>query len=296
MKNHNTYPIEDSPFFKLSSRSRLARLLNISNKDLRKLSKSAPTAYSEFDRIKKNGGKRRVENPARPLKLVQARVARLLSRVAPPDYLFCPVKGRCYVTNAAKHRGNRVVRCLDIRKYFPNTPSRRVFWFFHTIMKCERDIAAELTTLATYKRHLPTGSPLSPILAYFAYIDVWDAIAAICKEHSLTLTVYIDDVTISGSSVPTSVIWQIKQAIHKAGLLYHKEKSYIDRPAEITGVIVAGNELRVPNRQHKKLAEIKSDLRNKKNRTEFDEKKLNGRLVGLQGQINQVKRTAVNSK
>ncbi|MDX3911435.1 MAG: hypothetical protein QHC67_16735 [Sphingobium sp.] len=103
--------------------------------------------YHEFDIEKKGGGKRRVENPAPSLKKVQARIAKFLSSVEPPDFLFCPVKGRCYVSNAASHRANRVVHCLDIKKFFPSTPSRRVFWFFEKIMKCRRDVAAILTSI-----------------------------------------------------------------------------------------------------------------------------------------------------
>ena len=253
---------------------------------LRSLARKTDESYREFPVAKKSGGTRDVENPARELKIVQAQIARWLSRVEPPDYLFCPVKGRCYVSNAARHRGQRVVRCLDIRKYFPSTPSRRVFWFFRTVMQCEKDIAATLTKLATYKGHLPTGSPLSPILAYFSHYDVWEAIAAICKAHSYTLTVYIDDVTISAAKISPIVLWSIKSAIHASGLRYHKEKSYIDCPAEITGVIVHGEKLTVPNRQLKKLKTTSHEL--KKTRREADRKILHERASGLRGQMAQV--------
>ena len=65
-------------------------------------------------------------------------------------------------------------------------------------MQCESDVAGLLTRLATYQRHLPTGSPLSPIMAYFAYYDVWEAVAEITRQHGYTLTVYVDDVYPSG--------------------------------------------------------------------------------------------------
>ena len=154
-----SYPLHQSPLFKLRNRKRLAALLHISTAELRHLAKHADSLYSEFDVPKKTGGVRGVENPRRQLKLVQARIARLLGRIAPPDYLFCPVKGRCYVTNAAQHRGQRVVHCLDVRKYFPSTSSRRIYWFFHSVLGCEKDIAALLAKLASYRGHLPTGIP-----------------------------------------------------------------------------------------------------------------------------------------
>ncbi|WP_267551272.1 reverse transcriptase family protein [Rhizobium rhizogenes] len=287
MRNeHKAYPLHQSPLFKLTTKKRLAALLELSVSEMQLLAKSANALYSEFDVPKNSGGLRGVENPRRQLKMVQARVARLLGRIAPPDYLFCPVKGRSYVMNAAQHLGQPVVHCLDIRKYFPNTSSRRIYWFFHSVMKCETDVAGILAKLATYQGHLPTGSPLSPIMAFFAHYDVWEIIAGYCKAHSYHLTVYIDDVTISGISVSPSVLWDIKRAIHRAGLRYHKEKHFIGRPSEITGVIVHGDRLLVPNRQLKKLRELQHDLRQPL--PPAAESGLRERLAGLKGQISQI--------
>nr|WP_294512108.1 reverse transcriptase family protein [uncultured Rhodopila sp.] len=280
------YALDQSPLYKLANRKKLAGLLKISTCELRTLSRAANSLYREFPVLKKNGGTRDVENPARQLKLVQARLARWLSRIAPPDYLFCPVKGRCYVGNAALHRGQRVVHCLDVRKYFPSTPARRVFWFFHKVMKCERDVAATLTALSTYQGHLPTGSPLSPILAYYAHYDVWQAIASICREYGYKLSVYIDDVTVSGASICAAVLWRIKKEIHRSGLRYHKEKSYYDGISEITGVIVSGDRLNTPNRQHKKIVAIKAQIR--ATRRDVEAEKLREKLGGLYAQARQV--------
>src|SRR5690606_17397840 len=98
--NRKRYALDQSPFYKLRNRRRLAELLGVSPAELRVLCEPAASLYSEFDVPKKTGGVRGVENPRRQLKMVQANIARLLGRIAPPDYLFCPVKGRCYVTNA----------------------------------------------------------------------------------------------------------------------------------------------------------------------------------------------------
>lgn len=255
------YPLHQSPFYKLKTRKKLASLLGIDTEMLKRMANSADDLYKEFDIAKKSGGKRGVESPVDGLKAIQRKIASKLSRIEPPDYLFCPVKGRCYVKNAARHRGQRVVHCLDVRKYFPSTTFERVLWFFRSIMQCEDDVAWHLAKIATFKGHLPTGSPLSPILAYFAHYDVWQSIAAICKEHGYILTVYIDDVTISASHISAKVLWAIKNAIHRSGLRYHKEKTFIDRPAEITGIIVHGDRMLVPNRQHQKLYKAKGELR-----------------------------------
>jgi len=289
-----THPLDQSSLYKLVRRGRLAQLVGLSDGQLRHVTKHADTLYRECDIPKKNGtGTRHIEDPAKLLKRAQGRLAGLLGRISPPDFLFCPVKRRCYVTNAAQHVGNRVVRSLDIKKYFPNTKSRRVFWFFHDVMKCDRAIAGTLTRLSCFKEHLPTGSPLSPILAFFAHIDMWEKIASICQREGLTLTVYVDDVTVSGAVVPERVIWEIKEAIQATGLRYHKEKTSIDCPAEITGVFVAGDRIEVPNKQFKKLREQQAAAKSAGPR---QSKRAQAKLDGLKGQVSQIKRVATSIK
>src|SRR5437764_11867064 len=102
MNKAKTYPLNQSPLFRLRRHGKLAQLLGLPLLELKTFLHDAHL-YKEFDVLKKSGGARRVENPKRALKLVQRRLARLLCRIAPPDYLFCPVKGRSYVTNAAQH-------------------------------------------------------------------------------------------------------------------------------------------------------------------------------------------------
>lgn len=285
MRAKANHPLNQSPLYRLRTRGKLARLLGKTLIELRVVELGS-SQYSEFDRPKKNGiGSRRVENPCRELKRIQARIARILSQITPPDFLFCPVKRRCYVTNAATHRGNRVVQCLDIRKFFPSTSQNRVFWFFNSVMECNRDIAGLLAKLACYQGHLPTGSPLSPIMAYFAFYDLWKKIAAFCETKGYTFTVYIDDLTVSGVRVPKADMWEIRQMIHGYGLVAHKAKVYVDRPAEITGVIVHDGKLTAPFRQHKKRHDAKARLLSA---TDEDRSALIGCLAGLDGQIKQI--------
>jgi hypothetical protein len=285
MPSKLAHPLDQSPLYRLRSRDKLARLLRISAAELRGL-QTCDTLYDEFDIPKKNGrGIRHVENPRRPLKLVQARMARTLARIDPPDFLFCPVRRRCYVTNAAAHRENRVIQCLDIKSFFPSVTQRRVFWFFRSVMKCESDIAGLIANVACYHGHLPTGSPLSPIMAYFAYYDLWQEIDAFCRARGFTFTVYIDDVTISGQRVSRRELWQVRMMIHRFGLQYHKQKTFIDRPAEVTGVILKDGRLVAPFRQHRKLHEARLALNEAE---EEDRDAILGRLTGVKGQIAQI--------
>lgn len=288
MRTPKFHELYQSPFYRLRSPDKLAALINLPRRRLDSFAESADAHYDEYEIEQKPGKKRHIEEPRAELKAVQARLARLLSRIRPADYLFCPAKRRCYIANAAQHRNSRVVHCLDITKFFPNTPRHRVYAFFANVMECAPDVAARLASLATFRGHLPTGSPLSPIAAHYAYSDVWQALAKIATAHGLTLTIYVDDVTVSGPTAPTSVVWQMKQVIHASGLRYHKEKRYVDKPADITGVILRDGKLLVPNRQLLKR-HIVSKASEK---STGDECSLvaTPRLRGLEAQASQIRR------
>lgn len=255
-----TYPLDQSPFFKLSTRKKLAELLFVSQAGLKRLA-NCGGEYRCWDEAKKSGGTRRIEAPPEALKIVQRRISDLLQRITPPDYLMAPVKRRSYVHNAAVHVGAKAFRLLDVEDFFPSCTDKRVFWFFHKKMQCAPDVAAVLTKLANLNGHLPQGSPCSPILAYFAYCDMWDAINAIVQRSGCRLSIYADDITISGDVVNESDVWEIKQTLHRGGHRYSrkKERSIFNRPADITGVIVKGDELLLPNRQHQRLTEVRRE-------------------------------------
>lgn len=202
---------------------------------------------------------RPIDIPIDPLKKLQARIANLLARIEPPEFLCSPVKGVSYVDNAKRHINNNAFWLLDIADYFPSCSANRVAWFFNNVMKCAPDVTAILVALVTENESLPQGSPCSPILAYFSNMKMWGDVATAAANSGCTLSVYADDITLSGKSVPGALVWQIKKIIVKNGfkLKRKKEVSLIGSPADITGVIVRNGSLKLPNRQLKKLFEMK---------------------------------------
>lgn len=202
---------------------------------------------------------RPIDIPIDPLKKLQTRIANLLSRIEPPRFLCSPVKGISYVDNAKRHVNSNAFWLLDIADYFPSCTADRVAWFFGAVMKCAPDVTAVLVSLVTDNGRLPQGSPCSPILAYFSNKKMWDDIALVVEKAGCTPSVYVDDITISGVNVPGALVWDVKQIIVKNGfrLKHEKEVSLLGSPADITGVIVRNGMLKLPNRQLKKLSEIK---------------------------------------
>jgi retron-type reverse transcriptase len=255
------YKFDQSPFYMLRSKKRLARLLQLERAELIS-ALDIGIKYNEWDEQKSNGrGIRHIENPSPSLKKIQRIIAKKLSKIEPPGFLICPVKGRSFAHNAKIHAGAKMIRTLDIKNYFPSTSSKRVFWFWHKRMHCESNLAGILTVLSCLNGHLPTGSPLSPILSFYSHIDIWEEINAVAAKNGCKVTIYIDDITISGSNVSDDLVWQIKKLIDKAGLEYHKEKTFRSNWGEVTGLIVKNGQVKIPNRTLKEMHLLRRAIR-----------------------------------
>ena len=286
-KRTKCYAEQDSPFYKLRSKAKLANLLFL-NVDKLKFLAESEDLYFDFPKKKMSGGFRPISAPRADLKIVQKRIADLLQRITPPDYLFAPVCGRSYVDNAKRHLGASSVRHLDIEDFFPSCTANKVIWFFRKRMECSPDVAVLLRGVVTRRGSLPQGSPCSPILAYLCYVDMWEEIERLVGESSCQLSVYADDLTISGEMVPESLIWEIKQILFRHGFRHKrsKERSKIYKPTKITGVILNGNQLLVPNRQHQRLYQVRQKL--KVSRSPEHRRQLKAQLVGRESQFRQI--------
>lgn len=256
------HPLNQSRLYAVQSRAVLASRFGLTRAGLDTvLAMERPYSERTKDIIRNGKTKTRfIQEPRGELRPIHAYVRKTLSRIEPPDFLFCPVKRRSYVTNAAQHVGAKEVRTIDIKAYFPSTPRHRVYWFFHQVMRCSSDVASVLAQLLTANDGLATGSTVSPILSFFAFYDMWQAIARIAKEAGCVITVYMDDITLSGSAVPERVVWAIRQQIHSRGLKYHKERRYTGGASEVTGALIRDGKLRAPNRQLKKVHDTRQML------------------------------------
>ncbi len=295
------YTLRDSPFFRLRRRKDLAKLLHVSEVTLSAIS-SRNDLYVRCWKHKKDKNKwlntepsadvahlyRAIDIPDGGLKAIQSRIASLLGRITPPDWLFSPVKGRSYVDNAARHRGSRAFWLLDIADYFPSCSANNVAHFFRSKLECSPDVTAILVHLTTLRGCLPQGSPCSPALAYFCNLDMWQELQQLVSAAGLKHSVYADDITISGAIIPKKVIWSIKQTVHKHGLRIKadKELSLIDSPAAITGVIVVGDQIKLPNRQLQRLFELRGERHRAK--SAVLKRLLDSRIAGRIAQRQQV--------
>ena len=308
----SVYTIKDSPFFRLRSRKKLAILLRVSPNTLKKLTNETPFYTLRWKHKKLKDGEpdswlnkepkdviadqyRPINIPNPRLKAIQSRIAELLTRIEPPNYLFSPVKGKSYVDNAAYHLGSNVVWSLDVANYFPSCSANNVARFFRRDLECSPDVTAVLVRLVTLKKSLPQGSPCSPILAFFSNYPMWDEIYNVVSAAGCRMSLYVDDITISGPVVHKAMIWQVKKIIHRCGLRLNDKKEFSQTfaPSEITGVIVRGNRMHLPNRKYKILYELKKQRRIITNTN--DRKSIENQIAGREAQRRQVERFGIPS-
>ncbi|WP_321324791.1 reverse transcriptase family protein [Thiomicrorhabdus sp.] len=251
-----SYSITQSPFYKVSSKKRLANILGCSPKALKKL--SSDSFYNVFNVNNDKGNVREIQQPISELEAIHTRIASLMSRIAIPIDIHSGLKKRSHVTNAKQHIGNKKLLTTDIRKFFPSTSKEMVFRLFFYDFKMPGDIARLMSDVCCFKNGLPTGSRLSMHMAYWANHGMFEEIDNLCKSLNLVFTVYVDDLTISGDSVNELLLNTLKKIVGRYNHRLHEEKTRIYGKNEkklVTGVIIDGNQTKVKNQQLKNIFE-----------------------------------------
>lgn len=254
---NKSYALHDSPFYKLNTRKKLASLLKCDLSALNSL-RVDDGNYSEFEDIGKSGKARKIQKPSKNLDIIHTRIASLLSRISTPVYLHSGKKAHSNVTNAKAHVNSKSLMTTDVKSFFPSTSYQMIFSFFISVLKCSPDVAELLADLCTCHRHLPTGSRISMPLAYWANVRMFEELNNLASKHNVTMTVYVDDLTFSGTEVNLLFKSTVSKIISKHGHIMHPTKTKLyspNQPKLITGVIVDNGQLKVRNEQHHKLAE-----------------------------------------
>jgi hypothetical protein len=260
-RRDKSYALDQCALYRCSTRKKLFKLLQTSSEKFAEL-KAAPDLYKPLRKKKKDGTFRPVLAPRGDLKRIQRRIGELLLRVKTPDYLMSPVRGRSNIDNAARHRGAAAFHLLDIEDFYPSCTASKVAWFFGKYLGCPPDVVKVLLDLTTLNGVLPAGSPASPSLAFWAYADMWDEIDQLTRDAGCQVSVYVDDITVSGQSVPGVLIHAIKERLahHGHSFKASKEIGQINAPVVVTGVVVRGRTLLMPNGQHLERHKLRAEV------------------------------------
>ena len=245
MATRKSYALDQCPLYKMASRKRLAQ--DVFNVDLPFLERLAANERNfRVFTIRQGEKDRQVEVPKVVLERVHRRLFNLLERIEKPEYLHSGVRGRSYISNAKIHIGPVPLVKLDLKKFYPSVDGARVSRFFTGAMRCSPDVAALLTRLCTFENHVPTGSCVSQLLAFYAAKPMFDELHALAAVAEVRDSCYVDDLTWSGHGATPAFLWSAKQVVHRHGFAYHKERSFAaaDRKL-VTGVMLDGDRIAV---------------------------------------------------
>lgn len=278
-KTKTTYPLNQSPLFKLSNRKKLCKLLHI---ELSALKKLQDNCYYNIFISSRNGKKRQIEEPTGIRRYVHDCLQNLLTRIEKPAYLFSK-KGSSAIDNAKFHKNFNYFLITDISNFYKSAKREYIFRFFYYQMKTSVDIAAILADIICYENHIPTGSPLSQTIAFLAYSKIFNKIFTFAESNNVNFSLYVDDLTFSSSkSIPTNFLLLIDQIFNSVELKLKFQKTKYRSKNQyklITGVAISPqNDLKIPNRHLKKIKEKKDSI---KNLNSIDSHSLNSLLGSL---------------
>ena len=158
-----------NPLYRLSSISTLSSLLGVKEGHLLFVcyNRADSRKYESFVIPKKRGGTRKIDSPLSGLKLIQERLAGLLS--AHISFKPCVqgfVKGRGICSNADFHKRSRWVLNLDIKDFFENINFGRVRGIFIAKpFEMDPKVASVIAQICIFQNRLPQGAPTSPVIS-----------------------------------------------------------------------------------------------------------------------------------
>ena len=224
---------------------------------------SIQTAYREFTVPKRGGGVRRILAPQDDLKSLQRQVLRrLLARLPVHAAVTGFRRGQSIINNARPHVKAAVVIRMDIRDFFTATRAGRIHDYFRAI-GWNRETAALLTRLCTWRDGLPQGAPTSPALSNLVNYRLDARLTALARRKQATYTRYADDLTFSmareDSDAAHAIINLTKLVLRDEGYALHqRRKLHIRRRHDrqiVTGLVV-NQRLNLPRETRRRLRAI----------------------------------------
>ena len=244
----------------------LARAMGIGVGELRWLAfhrrVSETTHYRRFEIPKKTGGTRRISAPMPRLKRAQQWIrTEILEHVAVHPAAHGFVRGRSIVTNAAAHTGQGVVINLDLQDFFGTLTYPRVHGLFRSLgyspevstllaLVCTEaeidtfDIDGHTWHVHATERHLPQGSPCSPVITNLVCRRLDRRLAGLASHLGFTYTRYADDLTFSSPAADAPVrrvLRAVDKIVSDEDFRIHPAKTRVmhrGRRQEVTGLVV----------------------------------------------------------
>jgi len=161
--------------------------------------------YRVFN-IRKRGADssyRTISAPAKSLKIIQTKLAQVLSSVYLPKVAVHGFRrGKSILTNAEVHTNQRYVLNIDLANFFPSINFGRVRgMFMATPYNLNEKVSTVLAQICCFNNELPQGAPTSPIVSNMICAKMDSQLRILAQHSRCNYTRYADDLTFS-TSVP----------------------------------------------------------------------------------------------
>ena len=244
------YELARSPLAQKPTQKELAALLGLKKGQLRGVI-SHKEMYT-VRRIQVSGNKtRHLIFPRGKLRELHERLKFHLNKIKQPPYVQSPRVGRAQRDNALIHAGQRQFFLFDIKQFYPSTSSEHVFRWARYELGMSDDVAGLLCALVTTDNQLFFGSPATPVLATLLHRRMFDEIYMECTRRGLKMSIWVDDVVISGKYITGNFISSVRDIVRRYGLKSHKlQMKSGDRAVLITGIPLRGGVVSPPMNLH----------------------------------------------
>lgn len=254
------YALQRSGFFRLERRVDLAAMLRTTVSDLDDLIIQREDLYNVRDELIGNKV-RNLQVPVGDMRRIHEKILGLLRRIKLPKYIRSPRNGSTAWSNAAIHQNSPVITTFDVKDFYPSTSEEHVFQFFKHRLEMSDDCARIMAQICTFRGFVPQGSPVSPHLACLTHLDLFQGVEQSCAETDSKISVWVDDIVVSGPALRRDITNAIKRRARQKGLLVHKERrGGGQRGIELTGSFIRNGKLSVANSSHLKVKALSDEL------------------------------------
>lgn len=201
----------------------LATTLGVPQGELYYLCSRADSLYTLKQEPKKNGGIRNIHAPSRRLKFVQKKLLKKVLLNIPVPKEIGASKGSSPKLQMQHHVGKKMLMTLDISDFFPSIQHYRVTRLL-TDRGFPKTVAKFISRLCTYKGSVPQGAPTSTQIARILMLPAYRRIDNLFKNIPVNITVWVDDIVISGPHSVQNKVQTIKDIVKSCGFSINDKK------------------------------------------------------------------------
>lgn len=236
---------------------------------IKRIAKAAPERYKTYFIKKKNGGYRKISQPAREVKSLQrALIKRVLSHLPIHEAATAYRTNRNIRDNALPHAAAGPILKMDFRDFFPSIKDSDWIQYCRDNSVFDNEEDTFISSRILFKREprryslrLAIGAPSSPLLSNILMRDFDEIVSRSLQVDHVTYTRYADDMTFSAPRtghltvvrrIVTSALREVRYPrlhINEDKTVYATKKYH----RQVTGLVISNDGKITVGRNRKRL-------------------------------------------